>query len=885
MPKLPDAQNLNNVQTNPVRSFTPIPNLDVQGAFNSVGNSLERGFRSLGGGLANAAQDREAEFRKAERFDTNMRLLEAESAYNEKASSLDPLAEGYPDQVVTAWDDAVKDILTGLKDPENKRSFGENLLQNRFKLKLGAGDKQKEAKTEKTQSDLELYIDNSRKQIRGFAGDPDTIYKNAEQMINDAPVDEATKRKMRERLLPKLDEDILTTKAIGMRDGRVSGSLPIVVANQPGRVSKGSIEGVSGDLLGRFRIVQDTIGKSLPIVSGYRDPKTNAAAGGARKSQHVEGNAIDIDVSGLSFEERRKLIEIASAQGITGIGVYKNSLHFDMGGRRAWGPTHRRESVPAWAASAIMRHESGSVRPQGGLPRDFNDLWSRLIQIESGGDQSAVSPKGAIGRAQIMPATGPEAARLAGLPWDPERLKNGGAYNEALGQAYLKDQLRRYNGDPAKAMAAYNAGFGRVNAAIEKGGENWVNHLPKETRDYLAKAQYAQGVPSGGGQLARMSKDQILSRIAEDPSFQRMSVDDQDRVRSSISAQLGKMEEEDKVAEAMARAEMKSRMDSDLRSIAETGTPDETLTAQDVAAIATPQQTAEWAEQRKVNSAIWDATNQFPQMAEAQIVVGINDMRSQLESLKGTPEYGIMQKVVQAAEAKHQELKERRRDDPFTAAEALPGIKEYIEQLTDPRLSREGEPMAPRNERIIETVMDAQRRFGFRREADIAPIPKAAAIDIGNNLVRVGFDAAAIEETDSMAAAELVRGQYKQLEMVYGKYTPDVIAYSLGVVSTMNRENRELLVETLTSLSSGKPLTAERNAERRARREAIKQEAATNGWGQNLFGWLGGDEEEPPATSTQAPVASPAQAQADEASDEEAMRLNDQDEIEGASPR
>jgi len=280
--------------------------------------------------------------------------------------------------------------------------------------------------------------------------------------------------------------------ALSRLKGQPGGKLPIITADQAGRVSKGSVEGVNPKLLDRFSATQDAFGKSVPIVSGHRDATTNKNAGGVKGSQHLEGNAIDIDVSGMSIPDRRRLIELASANGITGIGVYRNSLHFDLGARRAWGPSTKRASVPAWAATAILRHESGTVRGVSGRQvRTGADLWDRLIQAESGGDQSAVSPKGARGRAQIMPATAPEAAKLAGLPWDEKLFYGTGAdaaaYNEALGKAYFGAKLKEFNGDEAKALAAYNAGAGRVQEAVAKYGDNWLAGMPSETQAYVAK--------------------------------------------------------------------------------------------------------------------------------------------------------------------------------------------------------------------------------------------------------------------------------------------------------------------------------------------------------------------------------------------------------------
>lgn len=122
-------------------------------------------------------------------------------------------------------------------------------------------------------------------------------------------------------------------------------------------------------------------------------------------------------------------------------------------------------------------------------------LFNSLLQQESRGrqfntDGSVVtSPKGAIGIAQVMPATGPEAAQLAGLPWDAERFKSDPTYNAKLGEAYFNKQRETFGSD-AKALAAYNAGPGalrRAEAKAKEAGkpEDWLSYLPKETQDYV----------------------------------------------------------------------------------------------------------------------------------------------------------------------------------------------------------------------------------------------------------------------------------------------------------------------------------------------------------------------------------------------------------------
>ncbi len=91
---------------------------------------------------------------------------------------------------------------------------------------------------------------------------------------------------------------------------------------------------------------------------------------------------------------------------------------------------------------------------------------------------------------QVMPAT-------AGDPGFGVRPSNGTQADDVrLGQEYRRAMRRRYGGDPAKMWAAYNAGPGRVDEAIERGGANWLRLLPRETQNYVAQNVRALG----GGQ-------------------------------------------------------------------------------------------------------------------------------------------------------------------------------------------------------------------------------------------------------------------------------------------------------------------------------------------------------------------------------------------------
>ncbi|WP_108482173.1 lytic transglycosylase domain-containing protein [Oceaniglobus ichthyenteri] len=95
------------------------------------------------------------------------------------------------------------------------------------------------------------------------------------------------------------------------------------------------------------------------------------------------------------------------------------------------------------------------------------DLFLRLVQQESGWNAAAISHKGAIGLAQLMPAT---AKILRVDPQDPRQNLEGGA-------RYLRKQYQKF-GSWRLALAAYNAGPG----AVEKHGG-----VPPyaETRNYV----------------------------------------------------------------------------------------------------------------------------------------------------------------------------------------------------------------------------------------------------------------------------------------------------------------------------------------------------------------------------------------------------------------
>ncbi|MEK6217463.1 MAG: lytic transglycosylase domain-containing protein [Boseongicola sp.] len=123
-------------------------------------------------------------------------------------------------------------------------------------------------------------------------------------------------------------------------------------------------------------------------------------------------------------------------------------------------------SLPAFGGNyrGVYLQEARAAARRYGVPED---LFLRLVQQESGWNPKARSHKGALGLAQLMPAT---ARTLRVDPADPAQNLDGGA-------RYLAAQYRQF-GSWRLALAAYNAGP----AAVTKYGG-----VPpyKETRGYV----------------------------------------------------------------------------------------------------------------------------------------------------------------------------------------------------------------------------------------------------------------------------------------------------------------------------------------------------------------------------------------------------------------
>ncbi|MCJ8143812.1 D-Ala-D-Ala carboxypeptidase family metallohydrolase [Ancylobacter sp. A5.8] len=157
-------------------------------------------------------------------------------------------------------------------------------------------------------------------------------------------------------------------EAAGLAAGAAAGAAHVPEVASPAPPSR--VAGTSADLdglSGGARALLDGITGAgvvpeLRVTSGYRNPARNAAVGGARGSQHLHGEALDIDISGYSDDQKAALLSAAVASGARGVGIYKsgNSLHVDARENPAvWGSAgnayagHSVDQAPPWAQPAL----------------------------------------------------------------------------------------------------------------------------------------------------------------------------------------------------------------------------------------------------------------------------------------------------------------------------------------------------------------------------------------------------------------------------------------------------------------------------------------------------------------------------------------------------
>ncbi|WP_372484648.1 transglycosylase SLT domain-containing protein [Stenotrophomonas sepilia] len=269
------------------------------------------------------------------------------------------------------------------------------------------------------------------------------------------------------------------------------------VLNPDGSLNEGSwSQWASVDPVGaqEFRQKVSPKAKWEPGQIGYRDPKTGK-----------EG-LLDV-IRNTETQEYRDLQGNIISEGLLGSGA----------------------AAPQLPSAGLLSPDAARLQlPSGGLLGSdlIPGLEQAVMQVESGGNPTAVSSRGAVGTMQTMPGT----LRDPGYGVVPARDQSA-AEQERVGKDYLQAMLRQY-ADPRAALAAYNWGPGNVDNALRAAGGNvdaMLASAPAETRAYVPKvlAQAGQARPTRTAGLEVGFRPDRSARQAERqaPSGYRFSAD------------------------------------------------------------------------------------------------------------------------------------------------------------------------------------------------------------------------------------------------------------------------------------------------------------------------------------------------------------------------
>ena len=118
-------------------------------------------------------------------------------------------------------------------------------------------------------------------------------------------------------------------------------------------------------LSGPFQQLQETFGSPLTINDAIAKSGTSREKN-TPGSRHFHGDALDIDVSGMSDAEKLKLVDSALKAGFQGFGFGNNILHVDMGKPRAW--NYNNETFGGRPVGELIEGVRGNVRGLPDLP-------------------------------------------------------------------------------------------------------------------------------------------------------------------------------------------------------------------------------------------------------------------------------------------------------------------------------------------------------------------------------------------------------------------------------------------------------------------------------------------------------------------------------------
>lgn len=273
-------------------------------------------------------------------------------------------------------------------------------------------------------------------------------------------------------------------------------------------------------------------------INGMIDPVTGKRFGGIKQSIYAKGQ-----LEGTSADELQANMNDAVSgvhSSVIQSAIDNNSLDYankymDTNKDQMLAPDLLKAqgmlNTKNDAHMAIQAATQSTTKYQSAFaPDDMDRLTGVVMGKESGGqryggagsvagpDQLTTSAKGAQGEMQVMPTTQTDP----GFGVTPAK-DNSPDEIARVGKDYLAAMVKYY-GDPAKAMAAYNAGPGAMDkaeqeAAKEGNDANWLAHLPAETQNYVTANMKKYNAGLGAPQVPSKIDfvNDAIARLGDNP--------------------------------------------------------------------------------------------------------------------------------------------------------------------------------------------------------------------------------------------------------------------------------------------------------------------------------------------------------------------------------
>lgn len=227
-----------------------------------------------------------------------------------------------------------------------------------------------------------------------------------------------------------------------------------------------------GDIIGFFRDAGESVKKLTESVGGANALLLLLAAG--LRANPLVMAAIAATTAANAVD---KANADAKNEGKDVGGYLYDQLHKEKSPFITW------DSLKSFFGIDEPAQHAQSARRMQRSPGEMDDLLHGVMMTESSGNPLAYNTSsGAAGAYQFMPAT----ARDMGLRVDStvdERLDP--EKSRAAAAVYMRQLLKRYDGNVDNALRAYNWGMGNVDKWVANGSD--ISQLPKETREYTGK--------------------------------------------------------------------------------------------------------------------------------------------------------------------------------------------------------------------------------------------------------------------------------------------------------------------------------------------------------------------------------------------------------------